>query len=405
MHKMFHSLQADLRKTLDDVLVSGKEITGDTHQVLVSTFGNAAQVVKQQVTEFAEGDLVHRLPASAQELAQNTREMIQRLPKSREVFAFVEEHLVLPLEEGLEPRQAPACASDTSVDGLDRLSQALPKVLLQLVCHHLELHDIGSLRSTCWSLHHALNPMSHEAKSVFQRFWAKWETNNVPKQHIHVSYLSCRLARETNELVHWRAIVRLLTEVKKLDKGLVVDLVGNVGRFPSRAIAEAVTKRRSVALSGVIVTHASVGQQFRKVASSYSRSVSFMIENTPAECAAPRPPISAPGFLGYACDLLELRTDEERLRNTVLACYVYRDLTVWETREDVQRALVSGQYVSRDPFFCTLEDTLHRRGDGATATWGEFRPRLEDIVFPNQVVQDVQDRVASLEFALVNSMI
>ena len=121
----------------------------------------------------------------------------------------------------------------------------------------------------------------------------------------------------------------------------------------------------------------------------------------PPESAASRPPINATGFIGYAIDLIELRPEEEHLREWLLGTYVYRDLTVWSSLADVQHAMQTRQYGVGEarPFFCVVDDdrphvaimdddqpTLLNATssaasfrDGLTAPWHLFRASYQDL--------------------------
>lgn len=303
---------------------------------------------------------------------------------------------------------------DEMPDGLN-LIDGLPEVLLAKICTWINIKDLASLRTCNKTLSASLNPFDRTCtatKIIWHPIWAGFHADS------HDDYLQKRLMHARDELGHWLALSELFQALKLLDRGFVVELAGNVGKFPNEAIAKAVTKRRPAALCGVIVTHANVGRIFR-TKSAYKRSVSFMIAATSVSCAAPRPAIMAPGFIGYAIDLLELRPHEECLKESVLASYVYRDLTVWESHQDIVNAIENRTYTTiTPPFFCALTDVdlrpraligldpdqVHEENDAqfrnVTAPHTMYRPRIRQVDSSRDVVQSLRATIASLELAM-----
>jgi hypothetical protein len=235
-------------------------------------------------------------------------------------------------------------------DGIDHFTNRLPDVLiLSIFKYYLNEQDLGNTRQTCKKLHTVLDPYGR-GEIVWSRYWKEWNVSN------HTRYLSARLRHTRNEIIYYQAIVKQGEALTRVEDE-VIALAGSIGKFKTAEIAHAIARRRPAALFGVVISDPSTAAQFRKRSPLFDQSISFMLSTTSA--AAPRPPIEAPGFIGYALDLLELRPEEEHLRETVLASFIYRDMTVWETLQDVEYAIQNGLYISDSeiPFFTVLDDT------------------------------------------------
>jgi len=334
------------------------------------------------------------------------------------------------IEGLLQEEDEPSSRQPTLIKRVAALPD-LPDVLLGRVTEFLLLEDLGTLLATCKCLHEALNPTEPQAALFWGVYWREWCPPGCPPSH--ETYLRNRLQYERDELRHWTAIAPLHAALRKAESDGVINLSGNVGRFPNRKLAGAVTRQRPQALVGIIAPDITACMHLRKVL-NYTRSVSFMVTGT-QEQPPPRPPINAPGFVGYALDLLELRPEEEFLRETVLATLVYRDLTVWETMKDVRRAVNSGAYQHSNHFFTVLQDSRSNDLDDmdqgnrpscgwatlrgmtpalslthpsfekpdpllrAVAPWGKFRPKLGEVN-AHRYVGSLTQSVASIELAL-----
>lgn len=280
----------------------------------------------------------------------------------------------------------------------------LPEALLGLVCEFLCVKDLGNLRQTCPSLRALLDPNRAEFAPLFySRHWREFGC------HTHEAYLKARLDWTRHELAHFTRLLPLVSALQLVDRS--VEISGNVGRFPSKEIALAVSKRRPQALGGVLIPDVAIATRFRRQIQHHPHAVNFMITSPPDSTLAARPTITAKGFVGYALDLLELRPQEEWLRETVLSALVYRDLTVWERVEDMLDAIDSGEYDSAQPFFCVLHDarpwSVQQRELDAmvfTASWQRFRPSLQNMLSPQRYVDSLLRSVAALEAALVVSI-
>ncbi|KAH9256833.1 hypothetical protein BASA81_004946 [Batrachochytrium salamandrivorans] len=298
------------------------------------------------------------------------------------------------LWDQVSTREAPHCMHPND----------LPEDLLGLVCEFLCVRDLGNLRQTCPSLRSLLDPNHPEFAPLFySRHWSEFGCNT------HDTYLTARLDWTRHELAHFSHLMPLISAVQLVDRS--VEISGNVGRFPTKEIALAVSKRRPQALGGVLIPDVAIATRFRRQIQNHTRAVNFMITSPPDSTLASRPPIMAEGFVGYALDLLELRAHEEWLRETVLSALVYRDLTVWERYEDMINAIEAGEYDSAQPFFCVLYDTrewnVQRNELDAmvyTASWQRFRPSLQTMLSPQRYMDSLLRSIAALEAALVVSV-
>jgi hypothetical protein len=337
---------------------------------------------------------------------QSVDALVTKLEQVVLTFGFEQEEEAVQLRNG---------------DGIDRINTILPDALLANICDYLNLNDMGSVMQTCSHLNSTIHPLSSKAHMFWSREWKMW-CEEDEKHLCHYIYISRRLQYERSELKYWNSTLQLMVALKKIDS-FVIDVSGNVGRFPSHQIAEAVSRRRPQALAGAIVDNVEIARHFRKV-TRYNNAVSFMSTQS-FGTGASRPPITAKGFVGYALDLLELRPEEEYLREGVLASLVYRDLTVWENIEDAHTAIISGQYASAQPFYCVLNDQrndLTVMDDDAprnvlgnapprqnlvdpSAPWKHFRPHLRDVKSPTLYVQQLQNRVRAFEAAMLASAI
>jgi hypothetical protein len=389
-----------------------EEFLADSKRFLRENNENFRQQIEfLRQTEQAEA-FVKRIGSTAENFAKNASGV---LATSEELLQVSSERLLATM---IEPQQfsGPILQSITNVvhefvsepkPKVDYISKKVPETVLGHIFSFLGQMELGRTRQCSKSLHRHLDPMQFRTGNIFWRkYWETW--SKIPLQskldHHHLRYLKTRLAYERSELLHWQSVVDIATCVKRVDKGLIVDLSGNVGKFADPKIALAISRRRPQALRGVIVTNSSAAYLYRQ-ASPYSGPASFMEANTPLSAAVPRPAIVAEGFLGYALDLIELRPHEQALRDTVLACYVYRDLTVWKTLQHIQDAKASGAYVG--DYYCALDsiglpESCPRTGSPihTACAWGQFRPRIRDVDSPPKLVKLLSQRVTSLELAL-----
>jgi len=158
------------------------------------------------------------------------------------------------------------------------------------------------------------------------------------------------------ELLHLQASRPLLEALQRLRVGAVRGVVSFLAKFPTPALARAVALRRRTALFSVVVDTQDTALAFRHANRDYRGAVSFipLASMRLLEPPPPRPRIVAQGFVGYATELMELRGEDEDLRETVFATYVFRDMTVWDAEADVRAALASGAYASEAPFYALL---------------------------------------------------
>jgi len=157
------------------------------------------------------------------------------------------------------------------------------------------------------------------------------------------------------ELVHLQASRPLLEALRRA--GAVRGVVSYMAKFPTPALARAVALRRRSALFSVVVDTQNTALAFRQANRDYRGAVSFIsLESVRSLEPLLRPRVAAPGFVGYATELMQLRAEDEDLRETVFATYVFRDMTVWDTEADVRAALASGAYAppAGPPFYALL---------------------------------------------------
>ena len=309
----------------------------------------------------------------------------------------------------------PEGPSDTR-DGVDRIS-GLPDHVLSSICDYLTVGEINSFMLVSSNFHKTLSPHSSCLINFWKQEFSAWCASTSFSCQ---GYLAKRLEYERYELAHMEATAELANALLKVGRD-VIGISGNIGRFPSAQIAMAITRRRPQALCGAIIKNPKVGVQFRKL-TAFNNSVSFMVITPGAE--AERPSIEAPGFIGYALDLLELRPDEEYLRETVLASFVYRDLTVWDSLASVTAAIRNGAYSGS--FYCVVNDRRNDldvmdddapRADGEQALeyimqkkWPlapylHFRPRLYEMKQPLRKLADMRSRVSAMETALIRDSV
>lgn len=309
-----------------------------------------------------------------------------------------------------------------TTDGRDRLTTLVPDAIFAEICSFLCLPDVQALKQCNQRLARVLDASSSSmvARQIYTRFYSMWQLSACTS--LHAAFLGRRLACERHELAHWEGLSTLYKELLSMSNQDIFDVVANIGRFPSMDIARAVTSRRAAGLSTIVTRNQNSVWRLRTQACHVQ--FSFIIApplNSPimnvGVAEVERPEIQATGFVGYAVDLLQVRNqEEEHLRNTVLVWYVYRDLTVWETRQDLTRAQEQGLY--RGHFHCTLDinDALneHQRGvHGVSACWNPetFRPSF--AWFQSQGgqralerhIQSLRLRITSLEAALVNFIV
>ena len=324
-----------------------------------------------------------------------------------------------------------------------RTALPLPDAAVMHVCGYLAASEVGALLRVCRSLNALLDPhetSANGARVVWRPHWRAWasaagvDPARATRSHVdHAAFLCAMLEHARDDHAFASRMCGVARALKRFNSVHVQTLAGTMGRFPSMRIARAVTRRRPGALEGVGVLDARAGPEFRHAVPSFNRSVSFMVIPFSREQAAPRPPISAPGFVGYALDLLELRPSEEQYRETLLATFVYRDLTVWETLADARNAIATGAYVPSDPahpFFCVLDD---ERSDAAimdddapraphgrvlrveraplqgmaVAPWHEFRPEfrhLDPVAFAERAARRVVALEEAVRLAVLRSL-
>mmetsp|Transcript_567 Transcript_567/g.817 ORF Transcript_567/g.817 Transcript_567/m.817 type:complete len:350 (-) Transcript_567:303-1352(-) len=170
---------------------------------------------------------------------------------------------------------------------------------------------------------------------------------NCANDSLEQQYLEGRLMWELAELRHYRSVAVLLEIGLSMPKGSMINIVANVGWFDNAALALAVSLRRYVALKAVMVSRSQDAVQFRQ-SSGYVGPLAFFSQDSISKIihgneALDRPsiPASTPGFVGYAVDLVRLDPKDEYMRYTFILS-AYRNLSVWRTEEDMQRARRSG---------------------------------------------------------------
>ena len=108
-----------------------------------------------------------------------------------------------------------------------------------------------------------------------------------------------------------RACAKLCAALAKLPPGMVIGPVGSIGSFKDPRVAMTVSKRRPQAVFAIGIQTTKGAIEFRK-RTNYERPVSFLALDSISDdgkdiCV----PIEAPGFLGYAVELIELSKDDE----------------------------------------------------------------------------------------------
>ncbi|GBG31885.1 Hypothetical Protein FCC1311_081102 [Hondaea fermentalgiana] len=159
------------------------------------------------------------------------------------------------------------------------------------------------------------------------------------------AYLRLCLLETEAELRHFKTQLKLLSALCQMPKGAVVRLVSNIGYFDDAAISLAVSSYRQYAMSAVILSRSNDAIVFRKC-TDYRGPVSFYSQDNISTLLTPHPsiamqPIRAPGFLGYAVNLVRLSPDEEYMRYTFLLA-AYKNLTVWASEKELRAARASG---------------------------------------------------------------
>jgi hypothetical protein len=241
---------------------------------------------------------------------------------------------------------------------VDQLSRLPDHLLAREVCKYLTIAELSSCMRASRKMFAKLDPLQPRlgsASLAWAPHWQAWARMTNRAQASHLNMLRGLLAHTENEYGNLVACAPLITALRLLPTDSCVGLVGSIGRFPTEAIARAVGDRRRSALTSVIIRRTATALEFRQLRTHLSGAVSFLALNQAlVTCAAARPPLQAPGFLGYAVDLLELQPQDEELRETVLATYVYRDMTVWDTAQHVENAIRAGIYTSSMPFYALL---------------------------------------------------
>lgn len=142
-------------------------------------------------------------------------------------------------------------------------------------------------------------------------------------------------------------------------------VVSNIGYFENAAMALAISHHRQFAMSTVILSRSNDAILFRK-RTDYRGPVSFYSQDNISTLLSPHPSIAmphidAPGFLGYAVNLLRLDADEEYMRYTFLLA-AYKNITFWATGKDMSAARACGALPSfvrscaLDVYAATAED-------------------------------------------------
>jgi hypothetical protein len=208
------------------------------------------------------------------------------------------------------------------------------------------MSDLTHLAATCKHLHaqlDALNPHKNHglgllAWRLHHQRWAHISVRLSPVQSAapnltnqpHLAMLYNMLLHFSSEYRHMQAALPLVRTLQRMPKGSILGLVGNVGKFPTLEIAKAVSQRRRSAMLSVIVANFDASLRFRSLRTSqFVGAVSFVfVPPVLTDLSPPRPPINALGFVGYALDLLELRPEEEHLRETVLGSFMCASQTL-----------------------------------------------------------------------------
>jgi hypothetical protein len=148
------------------------------------------------------------------------------------------------------------------------------------------------------------------------------------------------------ELRHFTTLSRLLLALCRMPKGSVVGLIGNIGCFESLAISLAVSVHSQMSMGTVVLNRTLDAVTFRNQ-KDYVGPVTFLsLDNISSlllhdDPALDMPAILAPGFIGYAVNLIKLDQAHEHIRFTFLLS-AYKNLSVWASTAQERRARLDG---------------------------------------------------------------
>lgn len=259
----------------------------------------------------------------------------------------------------------------------------------------LDSRSLASVSSTCSTLWRSF--AEHE-ETLWAVHYAKLSAllcvSEPVASHMRRRYLKLLLLRYEAESRHFGSMSRILAALCEMPKGTVNGVVSNIGHFHNAGISLAVSLRRQVAMTAVILTRTADAITFRNVTDPNFGPVTFFSQENISSLLIPHPslhmpPISAPGFLGYAVDLIRLDPSDEYMRYTFLLC-AYKNLSVWESDELLRAALESGampahvsnvsldSYSNSDAQVKTWfrTGTLESHIDAVFVAFGTSRPRI-----------------------------
>jgi len=169
--------------------------------------------------------------------------------------------------------------------------------------------------------------------------------------HMKRLFLKAQLLHYEAELRHYDTLRVLMKALCRMPKGTVVGVVSNIGSFDSAAVALAVSTHRQIAMQAVILSRTQDAVVFRRETGYVGPVTFFSQDNTSlmqSNAALEMPTIVADGFLGYVVNLIRLDPKEEYMRWTFILC-AYKNLTVWQSDEQLAKARASGLFPAEVP--------------------------------------------------------
>jgi len=240
---------------------------------------------------------------------------------------------------------------------------------------------------------------------------------NLTGKRIKRMYMRLLLLHYEAEVRHFHTLYRLMNALCQMPKGSIVGIVSNIGYFESAAMSLAVSAHRQIAMTAVILSRTQDAVTFRKqtdyvgpVTFFSQENISSVLRDNPA---LDRPAIDAPGFLGYAVDLINLDPQDEYMRYTFVLLGL-KNLSIWDTSENEDAARETGALppdvasVALDRYEKQISDWFRRgtfQGDRIPCfiAYSHSRPRLNSKAALASHLQKLETRRDELRSSLAHS--
>ncbi|KAF0701283.1 Aste57867_8212 [Aphanomyces stellatus] len=314
----------------------------------------------------------------------------------------------LPLEAIVSPTHrdnhvAAAPSSETSF----LMTQGISVELALLVAGFLDGTSLGSLMATntTWRRFVLAHDRALWSTLARRELGDSYPSSSPPSSSHRSHYVEAfarMLVREHRHMTHIYPLYDALEAYCRAhpsDHG-ILGMFSDICYFEDVRVGDAIAKQRFGAMGMVIVQRPSHVAAFR-AQSSHVGPVNFVPLENPHWPAVELPPCAAPGFLGYAFDLVRMVPGFEHVKSTVVRA-ILKHIMVFDTDAAARAAACPAPYVALDDV-ATADDAfdlcfaMPLRTEMTTAAMKRHRP----VPMIAERTHVLKTRLANAQHALV----